>query len=153
RKVYLTQAGAAMLQHSRAIIQQFREVEETMQLLKGVSGGRLNVAVISAGDYFFPRLLAEFARRQPGVVLNLTVHNRAELMHQLADNLTDLAIMVSPPEDMDTVSEPFSPHPYVIVAAPSHPLAAKRRIPMAALAKEPFVVRERGSDTWFSMAQ
>ena len=27
---------------------------------KGVSGGKLNVAVISAGDYFFPGILAEF---------------------------------------------------------------------------------------------
>jgi len=50
RKVYLTQAGAEMLHHSRAIIQQFREAEEGMQQLKGISGGKLNVAVISAGD-------------------------------------------------------------------------------------------------------
>src|SRR5437667_8910207 len=152
RKIYLTQAGAEMLHHGRAIIQQFREAEEAMQQLKGISGGKLNVAVISAGDYFFPRLLAEFARRHPGMILNLTVHNRAELLHQLADNLTDLAIMVRPPEDMDTVNEPFSPHPYVIVAARSHPLANKRRIPMDVIMREPFLIRERGSDTRASMA-
>src|SRR5438309_8892822 len=153
RTIYLTQAGVEMLHHSRAIIQQFREAEEAMQQLKGISGGKLNVAVISAGDYFFPRLLAEFARRHSGVILNLTVHNRAELLHQLADNLTDLAIMVRPPEDMDTVNEPFSPHPYVIVAARSHPLANKRRIPMDVILREPFLVRERGSDTRASMAE
>jgi DNA-binding transcriptional LysR family regulator len=153
RKIHLTQAGAEMLHHSRAIIQQFREAEEAMQQLKGISGGKLNVAVISAGDYFFPRLLAEFARRHAGVILNLTVHNRAELLHRLADNMTDLAIMVRPPEDMDTVNEPFAPHPYVIVAAPEHPLAKKKRIPMAVLAREPFLARERGSDTWASMAR
>ena len=135
RKIYLTRAGEEMLHHSRAIIQQFREAEEAMQQLKGIAGGTLNVAVISAGDYFFPSVLAEFARRHPGVGLNLTVHNRAELMHQLADNLTDLAIMGRPPEDLDTVNEPFAPHPYVIVAAPEHPLAAKKRIPMAVLAR------------------
>ncbi len=152
RKTYLTQAGVEMLRHSRAIIEQFREVDEAMQQLKGIAGGKLNVAVISAGDYFFPTLLAEFARRHPGVILNLTVHNRAELLHQLADNLTDLAIMVRPPDDMDTVNEPFSPHPYVIVAAPTHPLAHKRRIPMDVIVREPFIVRERGSDTRASMA-
>jgi LysR family transcriptional regulator, low CO2-responsive transcriptional regulator len=153
RKIYLTQAGAEMLQHSRAIIQQFREAEEAMQQLKGISGGKLNVAVISAGDYFFPRLLAEFARRHSGVVLNLTVHNRAELLHRLADNLTDLAIMGRPPDDMDTVNEPFAPHPYVIVAPAGHPLAAKKRIPMSVLAREPFLAREKGSDTRASMAR
>jgi LysR family transcriptional regulator, low CO2-responsive transcriptional regulator len=153
RKVYLTQGGAEMLHHCRAIIQQFREAEEAMQHLKGISGGKLKVAVISAGDYFFPRLLAEFARRHSGVILNLTVHNRAELLHELGDNLTDLAIMVRPPEDMDTVNEPFAPHPYVIVAAAGHPLAGERRIPLAVLAREPFLARERGSDTRASMAQ
>jgi LysR family transcriptional regulator, low CO2-responsive transcriptional regulator len=153
RKIYLTQAGTEMLHHSRAIVQQFREAEEAMQHLKGIPGGKLNVAVISAGDYFFPRLLAEFARRHSGVILNLTVHNRAELLHRLADNLTDLAIMVRPPEDMDTVNEPFAPHPYVIVAAAEHPLATQKRIPMTVLAREPFLAREKGSDTWASMAR
>jgi DNA-binding transcriptional LysR family regulator len=151
RKTYLTHAGAEMLHHSRAIIQQFREAEEAIQQLRGVSGGKLNVAVISAGDYFFPRLLAEFTRRNAGVVLNLTVHNRAELLRQLADNLTDLAIMVRPPMDMDTVNEPFAPHPYVVVAAPDHPLAKRKRIPMAELARQRFVAREKESDTWHSM--
>ena len=153
RKTYLTPAGLEMLRFSRAVIEQFRDGEQAMQQLRGIAGGKLNIAVISAGDYFFPTLLGEFTRRHRGVILNLTVHNRAELLHQLADNLTDLAIMVRPPEDMDTVNEPFSPHPYVIVAAPSHSLARKRRIPMDVILREPFLVRERGSDTRASMAE
>jgi DNA-binding transcriptional LysR family regulator len=151
KKIYLTPAGTEMLHFSRVIIQQFQEAEAAMTQFKGISGGTLNVAVISAGDYFFPRLLVEFARRHLGVTLNLAVHNREELLGQLADNLTDLAIMVRPPLDMDTVNEPFAPHPYVIVAAPDHPLARKKRIPISVLTREPFVVREKGSDTWNSM--
>jgi DNA-binding transcriptional LysR family regulator len=41
----------------------------------------------------------------------------------------------------------------VIVAAPWHPLAGKRRIDMKRLLREPFVVRETGSDTWQSMQE
>jgi DNA-binding transcriptional LysR family regulator len=153
KKIHLTPAGVEMLHSSRLIIQQFKEVEEAMTQFKGVSGGKLNVAVISAGDYFFPRLLVEFARRHSGVTLNFGVCNREELLDQLANNVTDLAIMVRPPLDMDTVSEPFAPHPYVIVAPPDHPLARKKRIPVSRLAREPFVVREKGSDTWNSMEE
>ncbi|MBG9386612.1 LysR family transcriptional regulator [Caenimonas aquaedulcis] len=151
KKIHLTPAGGQMLLSSRAIIQQFREAEEAMTQFKGVSGGRLNVTVISAGDYFFPRLLVEFARRHSGVTLNFGVCNREELLGQLADNLTDLAIMVRPPVDADTIAEAFAPHPYVVVAAPDHPLAGRKRIPVSRLAKEPFIVREKGSDTWNSM--
>lgn len=152
KKIHLTPAGAQMLQCSREIIQKFQEAEEAMAQFKGVSGGRLNVSVISAGDYFFPRLLVDFAQRHAGVSLNFGVCNREELLAQLHENVTDLAVMVRPPEDADTLAEPFAPHPYVIVAAPGHPLAGSARVPMARIVREPFVVREKGSDTWNSMA-
>jgi DNA-binding transcriptional LysR family regulator len=155
KKVHLTPAGEQMLQSSREIIQKFQEAEEQLAAFKGVSGGRLNVSVISAGDYFFPSLLVEFAQRHEGVSLNFSVCNREELLEQLAGNLTDLAIMARPPaaEETDTVAEAFAPHPYVIVAPPSHPLASRKRIPAARVAKEPFIVREHGSDTWNSMEE
>jgi DNA-binding transcriptional LysR family regulator len=153
KKVYLTQGGTALLQFSRAIIQQFQEAEDAMAQFKGISGGRLNVAVISAGDYFFPHLLVEFARHHSGVKLNLTVHNREELLGELAANRTDLAVMARPPADLDTHSEAFAPHPYVIVAAPGHPLAGRPTLEVAELVRHPFVVREQGSDTWHAMQQ
>ena len=150
RRTYLTPAGAEMLECANAIAQRMKEAEDALAQLKGVTGGRLNVAVISAGDYFFPRLLASFGASHPGIVFNLTVHNREGLLHQLADNLTDLAVMVRPPAEADVVALPFAPHPYVIVAAPDHPLVGVKQIPRAALSRERFVLREHGSDTWNS---
>jgi LysR family transcriptional regulator, low CO2-responsive transcriptional regulator len=152
RQIYLTAAGSELLHHSRVIMRQFDDAEAAMTQFKGVAGGKLNVAVISAGDYFMPRLLVEFASRHEGVILNLSVHNREGLLVHLADNLTDLAVMVRPPEGADTLNEAFAPHPYVIVAAAGHPLAREKRIALARVVREPFVVREKGSDTWQSMA-
>ena len=151
KKIYLTQAGTELLEISRGIIAQFEAAEQAMTQFRGVAGGRLNVGVISAGDYFFPHLLVEFLRRHPGVTLNFTVHNRQDLLAQISGNLTDLAIMVRPPSDLDTVEQAFAPHPYVIVAAPGHPLVEERRVARARLVREPFIVREQGSDTWRSM--
>ena len=153
KKTHLTAAGADLVGIVRAIVEQFEAAEHAMTQHKGVSGGRLNVAVISAGDYFLPRLLVEFIGRHQGVTLNFTVHNREGLLAHLAANRTDLAIMARPPADDDMVAEPFAPHPYVIVAAPTHPLAGKSRIDMRRIVREPFVVRERGSDTWQSMQE
>ena len=153
KKIYLTPAGSEMLYYARSIIDQFHEMDGAMGRLQGIAGGQLNIAVISAGDYFFPRLLGEFTRRNEGVRLNLAVHNREALLHQLTHNLTDLAVMVRPPRDLDTRNESFAPHPYVIVAPPGHPLVGKKRITLATLCKEPFIVREKGSDTWHSMEE
>ncbi|MEA3117366.1 MAG: LysR family transcriptional regulator, low CO2-responsive transcriptional regulator, partial [Paraburkholderia sp.] len=52
KRIYLTPAGTEMLQFSRNILQLFQLEDEAMSQLKGISGGKLNVAVISAGDYF-----------------------------------------------------------------------------------------------------
>jgi DNA-binding transcriptional LysR family regulator len=153
KKIYLTPAGAELLDISRGIIQQFEVAESAMTQFKGVSGGKLNVAVISAGDYFFPRLLVEFIGRHQGVVLNFTVHNREGLLSHMQANLTDLAIMVRPPHEADMVAEAFAPHPYVIVAPPNHALVGETGIRIERLLREPFVVREKGSDTWQSMQE
>ena len=61
RSTYLTPAGEEMLQCASAIAQRLKDADSALAQLKGVTGGRLNVAVISAGDYFFPRLLAPSA--------------------------------------------------------------------------------------------
>jgi DNA-binding transcriptional LysR family regulator len=151
KKIYLTPAGTELLEISRSIIAQFEAAEHAMTQFRGISGGRLNVSVISAGDYFFPHLLVEFLRRHRDVSLNFTVHNREELLEHIAQNQTDLAVMVRPPTHLDTVNQAFAPHPYVIAAAPGHALAQQRRIPRERVVREPFIVREKGSDNWNSL--
>jgi len=151
KKVHLTAAGRQLLDSARAILERVQEAEDALGTFKGVEGGRLNVSVISAGDYFFPFLLVEFARRHAGISLNFGVCNREELLAQLAENATDLAIMVRPPNDEDTIAEAFAPHPYVVVARPDHPLAGQKGVPLSRVLGDPFIVRERGSDTWNSM--
>jgi DNA-binding transcriptional LysR family regulator len=79
------------------------------------------------------------------------VHNREEVLRRLAENAVDLAVMLRPSAAADAVAEAFAPQPQVVIAAPDHPLARRRRLALAALAAEPFIVRERGSDTRISM--
>lgn len=153
KKIYLTPAGTELLQIARAIIEQFEAADSAMKQFNGVSGGRLNVGVISAGDYFFPRLLVEFAGRHQNVSLNFSVHNRQGLLRHIVENQIDLAVMVRPPTDLDTVNLPFAPHPYTLVAAPGHALAGLKAVPRERLLQEGFVVRERGSDTWKAMEE
>ncbi len=153
RRIYLTSAGREMLRYSRAILQQLREAEDALAALKGIRGGRLNLAVISAGDYFFPGLLAEFCRRHEGVTVSLSVNNREEILGQLADNTTDLSVLLRPPDGRDLLAEPFAPQPHVVIAPPGHALAGRQRISVAEVAREPFLVREQGSDTRLAMEE
>jgi DNA-binding transcriptional LysR family regulator len=151
RKIFLTSAGMEMLRYSRVIIQQLKETDTAFAELKAIQRGLLNVAVISAGDYFFPGLLAEFCKRHEGVTIRLTVNNRDEIVRQLLENTTDLSVLLRPPDSPDIVAEAFAPQPHLIVAPPNHPLAGCKHIPIGELANESFIVRERGSDTRLAM--
>ena len=151
KKVYLTEAGEEVARQARRIAQQLREANEALDALKGVRSGRLAIGVISTAKYFAPHLLAEFRRRKPGVELDLRVHNRETIVRLLAENEIDLAIMGQPPQDFATIAEGFADHPLVIVAAPDHPLAEKKKIAPALLNDETFLIREPGSGTRATM--
>jgi DNA-binding transcriptional LysR family regulator len=153
KRIFLTPAGREMVHHTRAIIERFRVVEETLARLKSINGGSLNIGVVSTGGYFFPRLLADFNQKNLGIKLELAIENRHQLLNQLDENRIDLAVMVGAPADPRIVSETFAPHSFLIVASPSHPLAHKRDIPVCELTKERFIVREKGSDTWGVMEE
>jgi DNA-binding transcriptional LysR family regulator len=151
RRTALTPAGEELLRHAQAVLRALQDADDALAALRGVSAGRIAIAVVSTAKYFAPHLLARFARAHPGLELRLLVHNRGEVVRLLADNEVDLAIMGAPPEGLDVEAVAFSRHPLVVVAAPGHPLAARRRVPVSALASEPFLVREPGSGTRAAM--
>lgn len=151
KKIFLTDAGLEMVRYSAEIIDQFARAEEAMLRVRTSPGNRLKVGMITAGGYLFPHLIGTFMRRHPGIELDVAVQNRQELLQRIDNNLTDVVVVVGDSKNPLVVCTPFAPHPFVIVAAPSHPLAGQRSVPLSALASERFLVREKGSDTWNSM--
>jgi len=151
KRIYLTEAGQELFNYSRSISQQLADMELAIEELKGVQRGKLNIAVVSTANYFVPGLLARFTQRYPDITISLHVSNRENVLRQLADNLTDLAIMGQPPDGIDISSETFLENPLVIIAPPDHPLSGRRQIPVNRLEQEIFLVREPGSGTRSAM--
>jgi DNA-binding transcriptional LysR family regulator len=153
RKLYVTEAGQELLTRARDILRALKEAEDTLDGLKGLRRGRINLAVVSTAKYFVPQLLALFGKDFPELEIRLAVNNRNSVIEQLVANEVDLAIMGRSPQSLDTVAEPFAQNPHVIIAAPDHPLAARHSIPVAVVARENFIVREPGSGTRLAMQQ
>ena len=147
KKIYLTEAGREMYEFSRSIAQKFSDVSNALDEMKGIKRGHLNISATSTAKYFAPYLLAAFCKQYSGITVNLDVTNRETLLHQLANNIPDMAIMGNPPEGMDLVASSFMSNPLVVIAPLDHPLAHGGRIPLQKLLKESFIVREQGSGT------
>jgi DNA-binding transcriptional LysR family regulator len=151
REVALTDAGAELLVHARAVLRSLDDARDALAALRGLGSGRVSIAVVSTAKYFAPKLMARFSRTHPGVELKLTVANREAVLQRLVDNEVDLAIMGTPPRHLETTAFAFAKHPLVMVAAPDHPLATARRVPVKSLDGQPFLVREPGSGTRAAM--
>lgn len=151
RKVHLTPAGSELLRYANEAIDLLREAGETLAAMRGLKRGVLKLGTVSTAKYFAPSLLAAFTPDYPEVTIKFSAGNREEIIHQLAANDIDLVIMGRPPRELDTIAEPFAKHPLVIIAAPDHSLANKRRIRLKQLATENFLIREQGSGTRASL--
>lgn len=147
KQVHLTEAGQEVYRYAKSILAQVREMDDVLDRLKGFAGGRLRIAAISSAKYFAPRLLGTFHQRFPDVSVSMDVTNQTAVVKLVMDNEVDMAIMGEPPEDANLEAIPFMDNPLVIVAAPEHRLATRKRIAQQELEKEVFLIREPGSGT------
>jgi DNA-binding transcriptional LysR family regulator len=147
KKIFLTDAGREVLHASQSITARLDDLQSNLAQLRGAASGRLNLAVTSTANPVAAGLLARFRGKHPGVAIHLGVGNRAEVLQQLAINHVDLAIMGQIPAGLELEATRLMDNPLGVVAPASHPLARKKRIPVARLATETFLVRETGSGT------
>jgi DNA-binding transcriptional LysR family regulator len=147
KRIALTEAGKLMLRHSMVILADLKAAELSINNLKAGGAQRLRVGLVTSGSYFFPHLIGAFLHDQTGIELDMTVRSRDQLIALLRSDQIDLAVMVHAPDDPAIVAEAFAPNPFVLVAAPTHPLAFERNIPYLRIAHECLIVRESGTDT------
>lgn len=147
KRVALTDAGRILLGYAKHMLQSLNDADQALAALQGLAGGHVTIGLVSTAKYIVPHILARFRAGYPEVAIELRDGNRRWIIEALAKGEIDLAIMGRPPAGADVSAEAFAPHPSVIVAAPSHPLARFGDLPASVLAGEPFVVREEGSGT------
>jgi DNA-binding transcriptional LysR family regulator len=147
KRVHLTDAGRDLASTARSIADAWAAFEQGIDATKGLTRGKLRVAVVSTAKYFVPRLLGTFCARYPEIDISLEVLNRDGVVQRLRGNQDDLYIMSMPPSDVDLDDQVFMPNPLVAIAASAHPLATRRRLELRDLGDQRFILREPGSGT------
>ncbi|RMH50910.1 MAG: LysR family transcriptional regulator [Zetaproteobacteria bacterium] len=148
RDIRLTEAGAELLVHCRAIERQLDEAQRMLDDLRGLRRGRIHLTMAATANYFAPQMIVPFHRRYPEARITIEVANRAGLIAALEENRSDMVIMGRPPEGLAVEQTIFCDNPLVAIAAPDHPLAGQgEEIPLERLLEEPFIMREADSGT------
>ncbi len=147
KRLFLTEAGEALVDTARRMEDEWAAFEQRVDALKGLTRGRLRLAVVSTAKYFVPSLLGSFCDAHPEIDIALELLNRDAVVERLRHNRDDLYIMSIPPHDIELEKHAFLPNPLVVIASASHRWAGRRRLALADLQHERFIVRERGSGT------
>ncbi|MFW2356878.1 LysR family transcriptional regulator [Hydrogenophaga sp.] len=147
KRLFLTDAGEALVDTARRMEDEWAAFEQRVDALKGLTRGRLRLAVVSTAKYFVPSLLGSFCDAHPEIDIALELLNRDAVVERLRHNRDDLYIMSIPPHDIELEKHAFLPNPLVVIASASHRWAGRRRLALADLQHERFIVRERGSGT------
>jgi DNA-binding transcriptional LysR family regulator len=147
KKILLTPDGQELAQASREIFSILDRYAMSVAGRQGLQQGQLRLMAITTASYFAPRLLGEFAKLYPGIDVSLRVTNKEQVLASMADNLDDLYFVGQPPESIDVVATPIMDNPIIVLAAPDHPLARKKKIPLERIAQESWLMREKGSGT------
>jgi len=148
RQVRMTPAAESLVQLGQRVFQDVRETVGTItdrtRELRGtlrLSGG-MTVCL-----YVFPPLLKYLRRVHPHLDVRLTVATAGRSVEEIRAGRVDAGLLTLPVEESDLVTVPVLREALLLVAAPRHPLAKRRRIAPQDLVGQPFILFEAGSGT------
>ncbi|UZE50542.1 LysR family transcriptional regulator [Rhodopseudomonas sp. P2A-2r] len=149
----LTDAGREVLALAERIEAAMAACATSLEMMAGVTAGRISVGAVSTAKYFVPFAISGFQKLHPKVEITLTIGNRKEIGAALRGYDLDIAIMGRPPVDIEMDVHLIGDHPHVIIAPTKHRLARKAQLAPSDLASETFLTREPGSGTRGLMEQ
>ncbi|MDN4574712.1 LysR family transcriptional regulator [Pandoraea cepalis] len=146
RDVVLTELGEAFLPEARQVLERVARVKRRMQQISRGEAGQIRIGFAGA-TYFEPRIPAwirDFRARYPDVQLHPQQSNTASLLTALVDEAVDVAFVRTPFEvPPGIVMVPVVDEPMVLVLPLGHAMCARKRVPLAALARDEFILLPR----------
>lgn len=145
----LTEQGSVFADWSRDVLRAADRLRIGAEALRHAQEGQVSVAAsMTTAEHLVPVWLAELRRIEPASRISLSVHNSQQVFDLVRDGGCDLGFVESPRVRSGLNSVTVAHDSLVVVVAPNHPWARRRRpLNPAELAGTPLVVRESGSGT------
>lgn len=146
--VSLTDTGETVYDYTRRIFTLANEMTNAIQDLTGLESGRLTIgSSTTPGEYILPFAIGRFRERYPKVEVSLAISNTRNVIDQILSRELDLGMAGAPVDIRGLASFLYVNDEVVLVTAPTHPLARRRRLTVQDVAEEAFLMREAGSAT------
>ncbi len=148
RQVRMTPAAESLVQLGQRV---FLDVRETVGAITDRTRELRGTLRLSGGMtvclYVFPPLLKHLRRVHPQLDVRLTVALAGRSVQEIRAGRVDAGLLTLPVAESDLVTVPTLREELLFIAAPTHPLAKRRKVQPRDLAGLPFVLFEVGSAT------
>lgn len=144
RQVSLTEGGRALLPRALEILDSIERSRQAIKDLGEEVQGKLHLVTSHhVGLHRLPDILREYCRRYPKVNLDIQFMDSHQARSNILSGVFDLGIVTQSNEnDAQVHSEQVWQDSMVFVAAPSHPLSAKKIVSLKDLSAYPALLPE-----------
>ena len=144
-KVSLTAAGKEFQKYVEETLEARKQMVTHLAEMEHVPRGEL---VVGANEgtclYVLPEVFAAFKKQYGGVAVSISRAESTKTLESIIDNSVDFGIVSLPISDNRLTVVPIHRDVLVVIAAPRHPLARLRSVPIAEAAKYPLLLPKAG---------
>ena len=148
RGIALTEAGQLFYAECKALLDRFRALEERLQQPSAAIAGTIRLATVySIGLHELPPYVTRFMKTHPQVKVHVEYSRTDKVAEACLAGTIDFGIVAFPLRRANVEVIPWHDEKLVLVCAPDHRLARRRRVSLAQLAGEAFIAFERDIPT------
>jgi len=129
RTVAVAARAEPIVEHARHVLAAVAEVAAAARGARDPFAGPLRIGVIpTVGPYLLPYALPALIRDLPQAPIAIVEDVTARLLSLVLERKIDAAVIATDPGDRKLETLPLYEEPFLFVAAPGHPLAARDRV-------------------------
>jgi LysR family transcriptional regulator, transcriptional activator of the cysJI operon len=148
KQVQITEPGKILYRHAKQMLNHYETAKREINEFNNVVSGTMKIgASFTIGEYYLPKVLAEFATQYPMVDIQIIISNSNDVIQGIRSNKLDIGLIEGETDYKDIDVRPFMNDEMIVVVPPDHPLSQMDLIEGNMLQNQTWVLREQGSGT------
>lgn len=144
REVVLTDTGKLVNEKALNILQLLEELSFSVNELVHVQRGNVKMGIMpTIGALLFPKIIAEFKKRYPGIEIQMVEYSAKQVETQMEQGNIDFGVTVLPVNTRRYGTVSLLTEELVVIVSRQHWLAGRTSVALAELKNEPFILFTR----------
>ncbi|MDH4652709.1 MULTISPECIES: LysR substrate-binding domain-containing protein [unclassified Pseudomonas] len=145
RRIELSDVGQQLLPIAQRLAALELEAHNLLRDSGRLDSGQLKLGAV--GPFHVIEMVDHYRQRHPRIEVSIRVGNSAEVLADLEQYVTDIAVLAGLHQDPGLCTVRYARHAIILFARHDHPLARRDSIALGELEGQPLLQREAGSTT------